>query len=67
MFPETAGKPLEEIEEMFALGIPAWKTHGGYSVGRQMETGELDSEKQIRIRQEEVENVPASAPVEKTT
>ena len=25
-FPETAGKPLEEVEEMFREGKPAWKT-----------------------------------------
>lgn len=27
MFPETAGKPLEEIDELFASKVPAWKTH----------------------------------------
>jgi MFS family permease len=36
MFPETAGKPLEEVEAMFTetgpgsiknVGVPAWKTH----------------------------------------
>lgn len=27
LFPETSGKSLEEIEEMFLEGAPAWKTH----------------------------------------
>jgi hypothetical protein len=27
LFPETAGKGLEQIEEMFAEGVPSWKTH----------------------------------------
>lgn len=27
MFPETAGKPLEEVDEIFASGVPAWRTH----------------------------------------
>jgi hypothetical protein len=28
MFPETAGKTLEQVEEMFATpGMRAWKTH----------------------------------------
>jgi sugar porter (SP) family MFS transporter len=37
MFPETAGKPLEEIEAIFEdpkgikyIGTPAWKTRNGY-------------------------------------
>jgi hypothetical protein len=27
LFPETAGKSLEQVEEMFIAGGPAWKTH----------------------------------------
>lgn len=26
-FPETRGKTLEEVEEVFASNLPAWKTH----------------------------------------
>lgn len=26
LFPETAGKTLEQVEEMFIEGVPAWKT-----------------------------------------
>ena len=51
-FPETAGKPLEEIEEIFALGTPAWKTKAQFAVGRQMERGERD-EKTIQTVLEE--------------
>ena len=47
LFPETAGKPLEEITEMFKnpngikyLGIPAWRTKNYYSTTVRMEHGE---------------------------
>ncbi|SJX64140.1 probable High-affinity glucose transporter [Sporisorium reilianum f. sp. reilianum] len=30
-FPETAGKTLEEVDEIFESGIPAWKTKPGSS------------------------------------
>ncbi|EMC98459.1 hypothetical protein BAUCODRAFT_574523 [Baudoinia panamericana UAMH 10762] len=50
MFPETAGKPLEEVNEMFEtpppgglkyIGTPAWKTKNYYSTSARMEHGEL--------------------------
>lgn len=28
-FPETAGKTLEEVDEIFQSGVPAWKTRAG--------------------------------------
>jgi hypothetical protein len=47
LFPETAGKPLEEINEMFEdpngikyLGTRAWKTKNYYSTTVRMEHGE---------------------------
>lgn len=47
LFPETAGKPLEEVTEMFEdphgikyLGTPAWKTKNYYSTSVRMEKGE---------------------------
>lgn len=47
MSPETAGKPLEEVTEMFEdpngikyIGIPAWKTKNKYSTTVRMEHGE---------------------------
>ncbi|KAL5377644.1 MFS sugar transporter [Paraphaeosphaeria minitans] len=43
--PETKGKTLEEMDEVFDRGIPAWKTHGGSSrldqLQRDIEKGEL--------------------------
>lgn len=41
-FPETAGKPLEEMEEIFANGVPAWKTSVQFTAGRRLERGERD-------------------------
>jgi len=43
--PETKGKTLEEMDEVFDSGIPAWKTRAGGSrldqLQRDIETGEL--------------------------
>ncbi|KAK0989782.1 high affinity glucose transporter [Friedmanniomyces endolithicus] len=47
MFPETAGKPLEEVNAMFEdpsgpkyIGTPAWKTKNYYNTSARMEQGE---------------------------
>jgi len=47
MFPETSGKPLEEVTEMFEdkngipyIGTPAWKTANYYSTATRMEQGD---------------------------
>ncbi|KAK1082998.1 high affinity glucose transporter [Friedmanniomyces endolithicus] len=65
MFPETAGKPLEEVNAMFEdpsgpkyIGTPAWKTKNYYNTSARMEQGE-GLEKQIHddeaaVRHEEV-------------
>ncbi|KAB8360753.1 hypothetical protein FH972_024487 [Carpinus fangiana] len=44
-FPETAGKTLEEVSEIFEdpngikyIGTPAWRTHGSYRKARDIET-----------------------------
>ena len=42
--PETKGKTLEEMDEVFDRGIPAWKTRGGSrldQIQHDIETGEL--------------------------
>jgi hypothetical protein len=43
--PETKGKTLEEMDEVFDRGIPAWKTRTTTSrldqIARDIETGEL--------------------------
>ena len=57
MFPETAGKTLEEVNELFTdpngpkyVGTPAWKTH--VSTGRTLreEHGDVDFEKNAGFR-----------------
>ncbi|KAH6644757.1 high affinity glucose transporter [Boeremia exigua] len=45
LFPETAGKSLEDIEEMFMEGIPAWKTKVDFGNSRRAEQGIIDPEK----------------------
>ncbi|KAF1954853.1 high affinity glucose transporter [Byssothecium circinans] len=48
VFPETSGKTLEDVEEMFLEGVPAWKTRVEYSSSRKVEGGELsDKEKAL--------------------
>lgn len=42
MFPETAGKTLEDVEEMFMAGVPAWKTKVDYSNTKRAERGDLE-------------------------
>jgi hypothetical protein len=43
--PETKGKTLEEMDDVFDRGIPAWKTRASTSrldqLARDIETGEL--------------------------
>ena len=52
MFPETAGKTLEEVEELFTdphgpkyIGTPAWRTHITTKRVALLEKGEIDPEK----------------------
>lgn len=45
LFPETAGKTLEDIEEMFMQGTPAWKTRVDFSNSQRAEQGIIDPEK----------------------
>lgn len=42
MFPETAGKTLEDVEEMFLEGVPAWKTKVDYNNTKRAERGDLE-------------------------
>ena len=61
LFPETAGKTLEDIEEMFLVGTPAWKTKVDFSSSRRAERGEVDEEKVAyksgRVEDKDVERV----------
>jgi len=59
MFPETAGKPLEEVCDMFEdphgikyIGTPAWKTKNYYSTSRRMEAGNI-AEKRLESDHDE--------------
>jgi MFS family permease len=60
LFPETAGKPLEEVEEIFDdatpgsvryIGTPAWRTRVNRHVFR-MERGELDADEKTVLKDE---------------
>jgi len=42
MFPETAGRPLEEVNEIFDKKIPAWKTGNSWSRTKRAERGDLE-------------------------
>lgn len=65
MFPETAGKTLEEVEGMFTdpngikyIGTPAWKTGNSVRRATTLEvTGVLDEEKMPQTAAVEEENV----------
>jgi len=55
LFPETASKPLEEVEQIFNdntpgsikyIGTPAWKTHVDRNA-RRMERGEIDPDEKF--------------------
>lgn len=63
VFPETAGKTLEDVEEMFMEGIPAWKTKVEYSTVRRAEKGVIDPEKAAAFEHtpERHENAEATA------
>ncbi|KAI0011483.1 general substrate transporter [Xylariaceae sp. FL0662B] len=63
-FPETANKPLEEIDEIFDdtkpgaipyIGTPAWKTHNDRSIIRH-ERGEIRmEEKLVEVKQDKLD------------
>ena len=42
-FPETAGKPLEEVEKIFTDGTSAWKTHVSTKTTLAAERGDIES------------------------
>lgn len=41
-FPETAGKPLEEVDEIFEKKVPAWRTHVHTKRAMAAERGEVE-------------------------
>lgn len=65
-FPETSGKSLEDVEEMFLSGVPAWKTKVEYQKSRMYEGGQVDdSEKMAGLRAEESPVRTEAVPAEK--
>jgi MFS family permease len=54
LFPETAGKTLEDVESMFLSKVPAWKTHVEYGRITAIEHGAVDPEKIAQFNQIEV-------------
>ncbi|BDD58942.1 hypothetical protein MAP00_004178 [Monascus purpureus] len=75
MFPETAGKTLEETEQMFEdpngikyLGTPAWKTRVQTYRTRAMERGQIDVEsKAVTTRHEHTAPAAEAAPAAENT
>lgn len=50
LFPETAGKTLEEVEDMFLSDYKAWNTKVQYASVRRAEVGDVgDVEKKLSI------------------
>ncbi|ETN39787.1 uncharacterized protein HMPREF1541_06013 [Cyphellophora europaea CBS 101466] len=58
-FPETSGKTLEEVEELFTTKVKAWQTKVEYQKSRREEAGETDPEKKLSYTQN-VEHLPTS-------
>ena len=42
-FPETAGRPLEEVDELFENHVPAWKTGNTFSRVARAERGDVEA------------------------
>ncbi|KAH8904180.1 general substrate transporter [Coniochaeta sp. PMI_546] len=62
MFPETANKPLEEVEEIFDgtkpgsvryIGTPAWKTHNTRKAVLKAERNQLDADEKLQFGHQE--------------
>lgn len=47
LFPETAGKTLEEVEDMFLSDVKPWRTKVQYGRSRQVESGRMDEERKV--------------------
>jgi MFS family permease len=47
LFPETAGKTLEEVEEIFLSDVKPWNTHVNWDRARREEAGEVDMERKL--------------------
>lgn len=68
MFPETAGKPLEEVEAMFTdpngpkyIGTPAWKTSVDFRASKELEAGRRSGVLDVEKYMSEDEHSPVRA------
>jgi sugar porter (SP) family MFS transporter len=60
-FPETAGKTLEDVDEIFTNNVKPWNTRVHYRDVRKMEAGDIQSEK-IRAADQTATEKEAEAP-----
>ncbi|KAK0611861.1 general substrate transporter [Immersiella caudata] len=69
VFPETANKPLEEVQEIFDdskpgaikfLGTPAWKTRNTRHLVLQQERNEVSSEERVGIPGQEIKGTTSA-------
>ncbi|KAF8918265.1 hypothetical protein CPC16_003219, partial [Podila verticillata] len=54
MFPETKGRTLEEMDELFNSDVPAWKTRA-LPIGKQNVEDDLEAEKMAEATGEKTE------------
>jgi MFS family permease len=65
-FPETAGKTLEEVEEIFTSKVKPWNTHVEYTRARKEEAGDVDVEKKLSyVQHDETPAAPTNTEVER--
>jgi hypothetical protein len=62
LFPETSGKTLEEVEELFLSGEKAWRTRVNYHKVVKAEHGEVDPEKRLSFAVDHHDSDDAALP-----
>ena len=60
VFPETAGKTLEEVQDIFLSGTPAWRTHVGTREVLALERGEIVDPEKFHAEHEEADIAPVA-------
>jgi sugar porter (SP) family MFS transporter len=56
-FPETAGKTLEEVEDIFSSSVKPWNTKVEYQHVRKLEKGDIDPDKYRMAEETNVQHV----------
>ncbi|KAL1991246.1 hypothetical protein VTN49DRAFT_5750 [Thermomyces lanuginosus] len=54
-FPETAGKTLEEVEDIFTFKVKPWNTKVEYHRSRKLEAGEVQADKVAALHSDHIE------------